>query len=72
MDGLITTQRIRAWEAATGLRRIPIIALTAGVADMNRESCLAAGMDGYMSKPVRWELLPGILQSHLPRGSIAA
>ncbi|MEO6993969.1 MAG: response regulator [Lacunisphaera sp.] len=72
MDGLLATERIRAWEAATGLPRVPIIALTAGVADMNRESCLAAGMDGYMAKPVRWELLPSVLQSHLPPGSIAA
>ncbi len=72
MDGLIATQRIRSWEAATGQRRVPIVALTAGVADMNRESCLAAGMDGYMSKPVRWELLPGVLQHHLPPGSLAA
>ena len=72
MDGLLATERIRAWEAAAGLRRVPIIALTAGVADMNRESCFAAGMDDYMAKPVRWELLPGILQSHLPPGTIAA
>jgi len=72
MDGLLATERIRAWEAAAGLRRMPIIALTAGVADMNRESCFAAGMDDYMAKPVRWDLLPGILKSHLPPGSIAA
>lgn len=72
MDGLAATRHIRARESATGARRLPIIALTAGVAEMNQESCIAAGMDDYMSKPVRWELLPRVLQTHLPPGSIAA
>ncbi len=72
LDGLSATREIRAREAATGTRRLPIIALTAGVADMDQQACLAAGMDGYMAKPVRWELLPRLLQTHLPHCGIAA
>ncbi len=72
MDGLAATRAIRERENSAGGRRVPIIALTAGVADMNQQTCLAAGMDDYMSKPVRWEHLPRVLQNHLPPGSFVA
>ncbi len=72
LDGLATTRLIREREAATKARRLPIIALTAGIADLDHAACIAAGMDDYMAKPVRWELLPRLLQNHLPPGSIAA
>jgi two-component system sensor histidine kinase/response regulator len=72
MDGFEATRLIRARETAAGSARIPIIALTAGIADMDRQACLAAGMDDFMSKPVRWEQLPALLQRHLPAGRLAA
>ena len=56
MDGLTATKRIREMERTRG-GHIPIIAMTAHAMQGDRELCLAAGMDGYVSKPVRREEL---------------
>lgn len=52
MDGIEATMLIRQREAETGLPRMPIVALTAGAFDEDRQHCLVAGMDDFMSKPV--------------------
>jgi CheY-like chemotaxis protein len=52
MDGLRATRLIRAREKALG-RRVPIVAVTANAMQGERERCLGAGMDGYLTKPVR-------------------
>jgi CheY-like chemotaxis protein len=52
MDGLDATRKIREIEAATGFH-VQIIAFTANVMPGDRERCLAAGMDDFLSKPFK-------------------
>jgi two-component system sensor histidine kinase/response regulator len=52
LDGLDATRRLRQREAETGAPRVPVIAMTARAMDEDREGCLAAGMDGFLSKPL--------------------
>jgi CheY-like chemotaxis protein len=56
MGGVQATQFIRTAEIDTG-RRLPIVAMTAHALKGDREKYLAAGMDGYVSKPIRTDLL---------------
>jgi signal transduction histidine kinase/ActR/RegA family two-component response regulator len=51
MDGFEATRAIRAWESEEDRRPLHIIALTANALQGDREQCIAAGMNGYLSKP---------------------
>ena len=53
LDGLAATRELRRREDAAGAPRLPVIALTSHVAAAERAACLAAGMDEFLSKPVR-------------------
>jgi CheY-like chemotaxis protein len=61
MDGLDATKIIRNSETGTG-RHIPIVALTAHALKRDEERCIEAGMDAYLTKPIRPEKLDEILQ----------
>jgi CheY-like chemotaxis protein len=61
MNGLDATVEIRAHEAAAGLARTPVWALTAHAMAGDEEKCRAAGMDGYLTKPLDRSALLGAL-----------
>jgi two-component system, sensor histidine kinase and response regulator len=61
MDGYEASRRIRALEAASNLPRTRIIALTASIMPSDRNRCLAAGMDDFLSKPVSQAELKAVL-----------
>jgi two-component system sensor histidine kinase/response regulator len=61
MDGLEATELIRRQEQETG-KHLPIVAMTAHAMKGDRERCLAAGMDAYVSKPLHAEQLYAVLQ----------
>ena len=64
VDGFEATQRIREWET-THARHIPIIAMTAHAMKGDRERCLEAGMDDYVTKPIESRILYNVLDRWL-------
>jgi PAS domain S-box-containing protein len=66
MGGVEATAAIRQNEKSRGLHT-PIIALTASTTKGDREECLASGMDGYLTKPIRPLELDELLDSHMAR-----
>ncbi|HEY3055029.1 MAG TPA: response regulator, partial [Thermoanaerobaculia bacterium] len=66
MDGFEATRRIREREGHQ--RRTPVVALTANALEGDRQRCLDAGMDDYLSKPVSESELTRVLERWLPQG----
>ncbi len=67
LDGFATSLEIRQHQGST--RHLPIIAMTASAMQGDREKCLAAGMDDYLTKPVKFEELIAVLARWLPIAS---
>ena len=65
LGGMDATRAIRGLEAATGYH-VPIVALTARAMKGDREDCLAAGMDDYVTKPVRFADLAAAIARQVP------
>jgi len=65
MDGFEATRRIRQIESERNLPRTPIVAVTAHVLESDREKCRQAGMDDFLSKPVRKPSLVGMIERTL-------
>lgn len=61
MDGLEATRRLRQRESADHTPRTPVVAMTARAMEEDRERCLSAGMDGYLSKPLEQRALFDVL-----------
>ena len=66
MDGYAATRARRALESERGWPRLPVIAMTANAMVGDREKCLAAGMDDYLTKPIDRRLLEASLARWLP------
>jgi len=63
-DGYVATAEIREYEKNTG-GRVPIIALTAGVASGEKERCMGAGMDDFIAKPIEFGAIKEVLYKYL-------
>ena len=72
MDGYQATRAIRLLEQHLNQKPLPIIALTAHALPEHREACFAAGMTGYLSKPLILSALTSMLSAYLPADSMAA
>jgi PAS domain S-box-containing protein len=64
MDGLTATRAIRQWEQANHRPPTPIIALTAAALKGDQEKCVAAGCTGYLTKPIKQQVLLQAIKEH--------
>jgi len=69
MDGLEASRHIRRSQTRISQRNIPILAITAHAMQDERDRCLEAGMNDYVTKPVSLEVLVAALEKWLPRES---
>ncbi|QDV86193.1 response regulator [Planctomycetes bacterium TBK1r] len=72
LDGLKTTAPLRQREAAKGWPRWPVMALTGNAMLEEQDACLAAGMDGCMTKPITMSELQGLVAKTPSRQTLAA
>lgn len=68
LDGLEASQQIRAYEAEQGLPRVQIIAMTAHAVEGDRERILAAGLDDYITKPLKKDVIHSKIEAAFTDG----
>jgi CheY-like chemotaxis protein len=66
LDGFEATRKLREYERQSGRPRLPIVAITANALSGDRERCLEAGMDDYLTKPFTRAQLQAVLERWLP------
>jgi CheY-like chemotaxis protein len=66
MSGVEATEKIIAYEKESGLRHIPIVALTANVIESDKEKYLKSGMDRYLKKPIDVKELVAVIENLFP------
>ena len=66
LDGYEATRRLRRLEAAAGRTPTPVVALSANALDESRRSCMAAGFDAFLVKPVEFRALAGTIERVCP------
>jgi len=66
MDGFEATRQLRQWEQAHQQPRVSVVALTASATEEDEEQCHAAGMDSFIAKPVKMEMLRAVLEQYCP------
>lgn len=64
MSGLETIRRLRSWENAVGLKRTPIVVISANSFTEDMEKSLEAGADGHCGKPIRKQTVHELVQKH--------
>ncbi len=72
MDGLTATRAIRGWEKENDRRATPIVALTASALKGDREMCLAAGCTGFLTKPIKQDVLLRAIRENSGHAAAAA
>jgi CheY-like chemotaxis protein len=61
MDGHETTRRLRAMESEQGWKRTPVLAMTANAMQQDQDACVDSGMDDFIPKPFKREVLEAVL-----------
>ncbi len=72
MDGFELVRAIRAFEAAQGIARVAVLAVTAAAQDVELQRAMDAGMDGHLTKPIRLQALQDALGQWLPRPDVSS
>lgn len=68
MHGLEVVRRIRLWETESKAQRVRMVALTANATSRDRDDCLAAGFDDYVSKPIKLETVQRLVEEARAKG----